>query len=337
MYRFLKFSLTVPALAATLVLSGCPFGPRLNVSTDVLRYDFDTVTQNYETVETFIVSNSGRAELDFTISADQPWVSVSPSSGTAVTSETPVTITVTIDREFSNLKSADFSDATLTITSNGGDEEVLATVAPDYFTQAFAPGQVDIDGREFTFAPNGGPSFYEASQSEIDEFSTDPSDGRAFPLDFGAFGDPVKAGLFGDATVTYYGEEYDTLYISSDGWVSFGQPGNTPTTADDHFEVPQISGLPVDATQAGSVVSYQQDDEKLTITFENTPTKGVLGFSNDFQINLWFNGWISLGFLNVDPALSGIIGLSNGQGAFGSAPLDFVPSDFSGYNTDPLI
>ncbi len=336
MHRFFKFSLAVPALAATLVLSGCPFGPRLNVSTDVLRFDFDTVSQNYETVETFVVSNTGRSELEFTIASDQPWVTVSPASGTAITSETPVTITVTVDREFSELKSADFSDATLTITSNGGDEEVLATVAPDYFTQAFAPGQVDIDGLELTFTPNGGPSFYEATQDEITEFSTDPEDGRAFPLDFGAFGDPVKAGLFGDATVSYYGEEYDTLYISSEGWVSFGEPGNNPTTADDHFEVPQISGLPVDATQAGSVVSYQQDDEKLTITYENAPTKGVPGFGNNFQLNLFFTGEITTGFLDVDPALSGIIGLSNGQGSSGTAPSDFVPSDFTEYNTGEL-
>lgn len=336
MHRFLKFSLTLPALAATLVLSGCPFGPRLNVSTDVLRFDFDTVTQNYETVETFVVSNTGRAELDFTIASDQPWVSVSPSSGTAVTSETPVTITVTVDREFSSAKSADFSDATLTITSNGGDEEVLATVAPDYFTQAFAPGQVDLDGLALDFTPNGGPSFYAATQSEIDEFPTDPSDGRGFPLDFGAFGDPVEAGLFGSATVSYYGEEYDTLFISSDGWVSFGEPGNSPVTVDDHFEVPQISGLPVDATQAGSVVSYQQDEEKLTITYENSPTKGVPGFGNNFQIQLFFNGRLQLSFLDVDPALNGVVGLSNGAGANGSAPNDFVPSDFSEFNTGEL-
>lgn len=336
MQRFLRLGMVLPIFLATLVLSGCPLGPQLSVSTEVLRFNFDNVSQNFETVETFVVSNTGPGEIAFTIAADKPWISVSPATGTGVTSESPVTITVTVDRDFSTLKAADFSNAILTVASNGGDAVITATAAPDYFTQAFAPGQVDLDGLALTFEPNGGLSFYEGTQSEITEFPTDPSDGRAFPLDFDAFGDPIKAGLFGGATVNFYGEEYDTLYISSAGWVSFGAPGNDPTTTDDHFENPQISGLPVDATQAGSAVSYQQDGEKLTITYEDAATKGVPGFGNNFQIELFYNGTLRMGFLDVDPAISGIIGLSGGFGSDGSAPADFVPSDFSSFNTAPL-
>ncbi len=336
MQKFLRFNLVLPMLLATLALSGCPMGPQLNVSTDILRFNFDSVSQTFETVETFVVSNTGPGEIAFTITADKPWISVVPATGTGVTSETPVTITVTVDRNFSTLKSADFSNAKLTVASNGGDKVVTATAAPDYFTQAFAPGQIDLDGLALTFEPNGGLSFYEGTKSEITEFPTDPSDGRAFPLDFDAFGDPIKAGLFGGATVSFYGEEYDTLYISSAGWVSFGAPGNDPTTTEDHFENPQISGLPVDATQPGSTVSYQQDADKLTITYENAATKGAPGFGNNFQIELFFSGPLQLGFLDVDPALSGVIGLSGGFGANGSGPEDFVPSDFSSFNTGTL-
>ncbi len=336
MKQLLRFALVMPTLLAAVALSGCPLGPQLSVSSDVLRFNFDNVSQTFETVETFVLSNSGAGEISFSISSDKPWVSVNPPSGAAVTSETPVTITVTVNRNFSNVKATDFSTAKLTITSNGGNKVVTATAAPDYFTQAFAPGQVDLDGLALTFQPNGGLSFYEATKSDITEFPTDPADGRAFPLDFDAFGDPVKAGLFGDETISFYGKQYNSLYISSEGWVSFGSVGNSPTTVDDHLEKPQISGLPVDATQAGSTVSYQQDADKLTITYENAATKGAPGFENNFQIELFFDGTLQLSFLDVDPALSGIIGLSGGFGAGGTAPSDFVPSDLSNVNTGTL-
>ena len=337
MDRFLKLTLTLPALAISLALSGCPLGPRVDVDKEVLRFDFDSATGEYEVVEELVVSNTGQDGLDFTISSDQPWATVSPASGTGLLADGTVTVTVTIDREFSNTKAAtDFSTATLTITSNGGEAEVLATVAPDYFTEVFGVGDADIEGLAVTYTPNGGPSFFEATQSSITDFPTDPDAGRAFPLDFDAFGDPVKAGLFGDEKISYYGEEYDTLYISSQGWISFGKAGSDPTTVDDHFETPQISGLPVDATVAGSTVSYLQDDEKLVITYEDAVTKGAPGFPNDFQVELFYDGVVQLSFVNVDPAFSGVLGLSGGFGGGGSAPDDFVPSDFSGYNTGEL-
>lgn len=336
MRSILRFGMVMPALLATLALSGCPFGPRLETSANVLRFNFDNVTQEYDTVETFTISNSGRGTLNFGVTVDQPWISVTPAAGANLSGDASVTITVTVNRDFSTLKAADFSTAEILVASNGGDKIITATVAPDYFTEVFSPGQADIDGLALTFTPNGGPSFYEGTQSAITEFPTDPADGRAFPLDFDAFGDPVKAGLFGGKTVNFYGEEYDELYISSEGWVSFGEPGNSPVTPDDHFENPQISGLPVDATQSGATVSYQQDADKLTITYENAATKGVPGFGNDFQIELFFDGVTQLSFLNVDPALSGIVGLSGGFGQNGQRPGDFVPSDFSGLNTGTL-
>jgi hypothetical protein len=330
---FLRFSGVAVALGAAFALSGCPFGPQISVSTTSLHLNYDAVTETYETEETFVISNSGRGELDFDITVDQPWVTITPIAGTGVTKDTPVTVTVAVDRDYSD-KEVAFNVATITISSNGGTKTVTATVAPDYFTQAFAPFTFDLENTSLTFTPNGGPSFYEATKTEIDELPTDPAEARAFPLDFNAFGDPVRAGLFGDDTISYYGKEYDELYISSQGWISFGAPGNNPTTVDDHFEVPQISGLPVDATQPGSLVTYLQDDEKVVITYESTDDKLLLTYQ--YQVELWFNGLVNLSFGDVDLNFSGLVGFSNGQGRNGFAPSDFVPSDFSSYNTAPL-
>lgn len=328
---FLRFSGVAVALGAAFALSGCPFGPRLSVSTENIHLNFDTVTQTYETEESFVLSNSGRGELDFDISVDQPWVTITPIAGTGVTGDTPVTINVQVDRAYSE-KEVAFNVATLTISSNGGEETVTVTVAPDYFTQAFAPFTFDLDESALTFVPDGSVNFYNATTAHVEEFPTDPEEARGFPLDFEAFGDPVRAGLFGDETVEYYGKSYDEIFISSQGWISFGEQGNNPTTIDDHFEHPQISGLPVDATQPGSLVTYLQDEEKLVVTYENAPTKGS-SFTNDFQFEMYFDGTLQLTFLNVDPALSGVVGLSGGFGRAGQAPADFVPSDLSEVNT----
>jgi hypothetical protein len=321
-------------LAATL-LAGCPPAPKLSVSTTTHHFGIDTNTQEYETTFAFQVWNSGSAntELVFAATASEPWIALDVPKTTSTGADDKVTITVTIDREYSEAaKSADlgFASGEIDITASVGTATVAITTAPDYFTENISNGG-DLEGLALLFTPNNGPSFYDATKSEITEFPTDPT--GAFALDFGIFGDPVRAGLFGDEKVSFYGVEYDELFISSDGWVSFGEAGNTPLTLGDHFAAPQISLLPVDATAAGAKVSYLQESDKLVITYENAPTAGAPGFGNNFQLELFFDGTIQTSYLDVDPAIAGVVGLSVGIGAGGVPPTDFLETDLSDVNT----
>lgn len=322
----------VVLVAAGVVLTGCPKEPALSVSPKSLHFGIVGGTV-YETTKTFQVWNSGAAgtTVVFTVSANKGSINVDPTTSQSTGEDNKITITVTIDRAYvEDAKAADYASGVITVEAGFANDTVAVTTAPDYYTEAFSAG-MDLDHLKLTFTPSGGLSFYSLETAPITDFPTDPAGGLV--LDFDAFGDPVKAAPFGDEQVPFYGKNYDTLYISSQGWVSFGQPGNDPTTLGNHFKVPQISALVVDATQPGSMVSFLQDADKLIITYENVPTQDPPGGTNNFQIELFFDGTLQLSYLDVDPAMVGVIGLSSGAGQAGLPPSDFLESDL---NTAPI-
>ena len=348
MQRVSVFLLTIGLLSG-LVLTGCPTPePELNVSVSTLHFGTQENPsmpgeQIYEVEKTFTVNNTGceGTTLVATVEADKPWITVTPPTISITAPGTPVVVTVTIDRNYSNLAKTvpAYAQGIVTVKDSVSEKKVTITTAPDYYTQAFT-GSVDLLGKSMKFQPNGGLSYYGLALADIvpDPDPVDP--GNGFPsdptggllLNFSDYVDPIWAAPLGNKQVPFYGVNYDTLYISSQGWVSFGAPGNTPDSLSGHFAVPQISAFPVDATQPGSMVSFKQDAEKVIITYENAPTAGVKALSpNDFQIELFFNGEIQVSYLDIDPAVTGVIGLS--LGVPGGQPQDFLPSDL---NTEPL-
>ena len=80
---------------------------------------FGTVTASM----TFNIENSGTGTLNWNISEDKPWLSISPNNG-STTTETDK-ITVTVDR--TGLSDGDYS-AQINVTSNGGNETVNVTM-----------------------------------------------------------------------------------------------------------------------------------------------------------------------------------------------------------------
>lgn len=198
-----------------------------------------------------------------------------------------------------------------------------STDRTDWFTQEFVGGN-DLDGLQLNFEPNDGPNGYTQTNSAVSELPIDPAGGVI--LDFETMGDPVMAGPADGELVPFYGELYDTLYIASQGWVSFGEEGNTPTTLGTHFSTAQISALPVDATAAGSMVSYLQTDDGLVITYEDVPGADKALDLNTFQIYIDWLGFIRISYIDVDPFISGIVGLSFGGIVYQN---EFVPSVLS--------
>jgi len=336
--------------ALALAFSGCPKEPELNVSVTSLHFGTTEDTENpgqlvYETQKQFVVQNTGckGTTLTFTVSADKPWINVEPTAGQSTGEDDPVTVTVTIDRDYPENEKANlnFASGVVTVQASIGTATVAVTTAPDYFTQTFT-GSEDLQGKTLAFAPNGGLSYYGLTVADVVKdpnsedpaniFPTDPTNGLL--LSFNDLGDPIQAGLLGGRKVNFYGVEYSTLFISSQGWISFGAAGNGSDTLTDHFSVPQIAAFPLDATQEGSEVTYLQDAQKLIITYKNAPTLGSNPPApNDVQVELFFNGDIHISYPNIDPTFTGVIGLSVGAAAAGEIPQDFIESDL---NTNPL-
>lgn len=315
--------LLIVAAASSVLLAGCPFAPRIVTSATSHHFGVDPNTNQYETSWSFQVWNGGigRNTLVFTVETDKPWLSVTPTTGQSTGKDDKVTITVTITRTKSTEPQPDFASGNVIVKSSTGKVTIPVTTAPNYFTMEFTNGN-DLDGAQLTFTPGTGLSYYDANaQENVTSFPTNST--NAWPLSFTDLGDPIHARTWGDKKVPFYGRLYGNLYISSKGWISFGEPGHDPTSIEDHFRTPQISVLPMDADS----VKYQQDSEKLIITYEGADSPAKAGGPNDVQVELYFDGRIRITYLNVDPTISGIVGLSLG-GFNGIRPRDFIRYDW---------
>lgn len=205
---------------------------------------------------------------------------------------------------------------------------VLGGCAPviDYHTQLFGAGEATcLDGKQLYFARSGYYDTYPQHGSRewlasgyydrlVVEQSGLPVDTTGHdPVDFSE-ADPFPVSLPSGVTIPYYGRPAHQLTIKSDGTVGLGSStpqGNESLTQ--HFNLRQISLLPVDATVAGARVTYSLTQESAVITFQNV-------HGNTVQCQLFFRGDqesdIAITYASVSTnTLTGAVGLSNDQGS----------------------
>jgi len=206
---------------------------------------------------------------------------------------------------------------------NGGECYSFTTPdIPDFFTEQFASDN-DLDFLRLTFQPNGSVDFYAGCQDPIASFPTDPAGGTALTLSDDS---SAQVDLTDGATVSIYGTSYSSFYVGSNGFITFGSgDSDTSESFADHFDTPRISALFDDLNPASAgTVSWQQLADRAVVTWEGVPEYSTTN-SNDFQIELYFNGVIAINFLDI-AATDGLAGLSDGSG---ESP-DFYESDLSG-------
>jgi hypothetical protein len=211
---------------------------------------------------------------------------------------------------------------------------VTMTVEPvDYFTELFGPNEPvdpndpncnDMANRTLTFKPNSSSSYYSLCVDDAAGYPVDPNGGTivSFKDD-----DYIAVDLNG-ASINFYGTDYNTFYIGSNGYITFisGDIHHFETLAD-HFDLPRISALFDDLDpSAGGMISWKQLDDQVVVTFENVPEHGLFN-SNSFQIEMRFDGKIKITLLDI-VAYDGLIGLSDGYGL----PSFFNQSNLSEYN-----
>ena len=202
----------------------------------------------------------------------------------------------------------------------------------DYFTELFDfkypfdpndPNCNDIANHMLTLTPDGSGSYYRACYSEAAGFGVDPAGGTYISL---RDDDYAQIDL-GGGYVDFYGTRYDTLYIGSNGYVTF-LSGDTYylESLEDHFCLPRISALFDDLDpSSGGAISWKQLSDRVVVTFENVPEHGS-DEGNSFQIEMFDNGRIRITWLDIG-AGDGLIGLSQGNGK----PLYYVESDMTEY------
>ena len=212
-----------------------------------------------------------------------------------------------------------------TTDDNGGACYTFVTPdIPDFFTELFG-GDLDLTAATLMFAPNGSLDFYEGCIVGIDALPTDPAGGTVLSflpnMDDGA----AFINLSGDATISHYGTSFGSLYVGSNGYITFGTSDGDPfESLLGHFRIPRISGLFHDLNPgAGGSVSWRQLDDRAVVTWLDVPEYFNLG-SNTFQIEMFFDGRIAISYLNLSLNRA-LVGLSAGLGV---GP-NFFESDLS--------
>jgi hypothetical protein len=219
---------------------------------------------------------------------------------------------------FLAIDARDDADNTST-ANNGGLCFTLTTPAvPEFFTEEFL-GDNDLDNKQITFTPNGGPDTYAACIEPAVFLPIDPTGGTVVAGDNFA----AAVTLTGGHAVLLYGQSHTSFFIGTNGYVTFNFGD---TTAQEslaaHFSQPRVSGLFDDLTPTTGQCSWKQLSDRAAMTWLNCPVAGTAG-TDTFQIELFYDGRIRLTYLGL-ASTGGIAGLSSGV----MSP-DFAESDLT--------
>lgn len=193
----------------------------------------------------------------------------------------------------------------------------------DFLTEAFVDTP-DLALRSVTFIPAATPSGYQVCTDTISALPTSIASATLLSLDDD---DTVEVTLSGGKVFPYFGTDYTSLWVNSNGSVGMGS-GDTTATASfaAYFSSPRVAAMFIDLDPSdGGTVHRQQFSDRFVVTFTNVPE----WFQTDattMQTELFFDGTIRLSYLSMD-ADFGIAGLSRGINV---APV-FSSSDFSAY------
>jgi len=216
-------------------------GPTLSVTSTAL--DFNA-SQN---TLTFSITNVGTQTLEWNISDNQDWMSVSPTSG-STTAEQDI-VTVTVDR--SGLAAGDYSGS-VTVTSNGGDQVVAVSmaVAPELSVSA---NQLDFgltnDQLSFNITNTGQGVLSWSISDDQTWISVSPTSGSTTTET-----DPTQVTV--DRTGFSAGDYSGTVTVTSDG-------GNEAITVS--MSVPAPPLLAVNPTS----LDFGASETSLSVTITN--------------------------------------------------------------------
>ncbi len=223
---------------------------------------------------------------------------------------------------FYSLEAVDEAGNLATDDNGGACYTFVTTDIPLYFTEEFVNDDNDLAGQVLFFSPNGMIDFYAVCVEQAILLPTDPVGGTSISL---GDDDYEQIDVSGGQSVWLYGQSYTSVYVGSNGYLTFTDGDNDHTeTLNDHFDTPRISMLFEDLNPSlGGMVSYKQTADRLAITYDevreyNSPNV------NTFQVELFFNGDIRMTYLDVQTD-NGIVGISEGNGL----PPEYVEVDLT--------
>ncbi len=191
----------------------------------------------------------------------------------------------------------------------------------------------DLEAHTLVFTPD-------AAAPEGYLWTVAPVSAVGFPVPPGTGVTPMELTLTDDdfqevslahlSSFTFYGVDYSEIFVSSNGYVTFGEgSARMQSGPEAHFELPAVSGLrtDLDPSVAGTITVDEFLDQ-IVVTWQGVPrfrAPDPATEPNDLQIVLHTDGSIDITTLAV-AVDSNIVGISNGVGN-GTWPgeTNFVP------------
>lgn len=187
-------------------------------------------------------------------------------------------------------------------------EHTVTQVLPDYWRQT-SPFTIDYDYTFKTSDNNNGPAYH---------FVDISTTGTGVTL-----GDDAAVEIALPINFSFFGEVQTSLFISSNGLISFGGAN----TAYANTALPDgvasggiIAGLWDDLNpSAGGEIDYFATEDSFIIQYTNVPKYGVTGSVNTFQIILHDDNTIELQYKKItDSGSSASVGVENFDGSDGT-------------------
>ena len=277
---------------------------------------------------TYVLANQGANPLLWRAAADQPWLTLTPASGTLAAAGPSVTLTVALAPEVEAIPAGLYTNTirftNLTSGMTQQRQVVLGDGYPDYFTELFSANDFDLAYQTLTFTPDGSSQFYGVSVQPATRFPADPAGGTALALSDDSY---AQVMLSGTHSVAVYGRRTNVFFVGSNGYLTLdsGDLADSDSLAK-HFNRPRVSALfdDLDPEDAGTV-SWKELGDEAVVTYQDV-TECDIANQNSFQIELFYDGMIRITYLQIE-ARSALVGLSAGNGI----PVGFLESDFSYY------
>jgi hypothetical protein len=279
---------------------------------------------------TFVLTNVGSNSLNWAVANTNTWLSVLPAGGTLVPGGPADSVTASVTASANSLPMGIFP-ATVWFTNltdlvGLSRQFTLRVGQPDYYAELFDAGITNLAFQALTFTPDGSSSFYAVCRQPVADFFTDPTGGTSVGLTDDSY---AAATITGGNTVAIYNTRSSVFYIGSNGYLTMSL-GDTEMVESfmAHFSLPRIAALFHDLNPgAGGAVSWKQLADRVAVTYQAVPVYGFAAQTNDFQVEMFFDGRIRLTYLAIN-APGALVGLSAGTGV----PANFMASDFGSYS-----
>jgi hypothetical protein len=154
------------------------------------------------------------------------------------------------------------------VDESAGSFDIVETFFAEQFNRS---NFFDLGNKMITFFPKEGGKAYDAeiTSDKVYQFPTNPSGGKTLTLET----DDFKRIDLINGTFPFYGKDYASFYVGSNGYITFIGGDNTYSASfDRHFAGPRISALFTDLNpSAGGTVSVKELSDRVVVTWEGVP------------------------------------------------------------------